>query len=123
MFSYYRKLVKTTIKADRLASLSYIDENLKTQPKHFRKFISKFKKNDQAVTQLELGTKIITETQSIAEEFTDHFSCVFDTSCRPKAPYYFEYTCSDILNVPYIYDSDVKRAYQSSPFDKISRPR
>jgi hypothetical protein len=30
MFSYYRKLVKTTIKADRLACLAYIDENLKT---------------------------------------------------------------------------------------------
>jgi hypothetical protein len=119
MFSYYRKLVKTTIKADRLASLTYIDENLKTQPKHFRKF----KKNDQAVTQLELGTKIITETQSIAEAFADHFPSVFDSSCRPKAPYYFQHTCSDILNVPYIYDSDVKRAYQSSPFDKISRPR
>jgi hypothetical protein len=94
MFSYYRKLVKTIIKADRLAWLTYIDENLKTQPKHFRKYISKFKKNDQAVTQLELGTKVITEPQSTAETFADHFSSVFDTSCRPKAPYYFEHTCS-----------------------------
>jgi hypothetical protein len=52
MFSYYRKLVKTTIKADRWAWLTYIDENLKTQPKHIWKYISTFKKNDQAVTQL-----------------------------------------------------------------------
>jgi hypothetical protein len=93
-----------------LAWLTYIDENLKTQPKHFWKYISKFKKNDHAVTQLDLGTKIITEPQSIAEAFADHFSSAFDTSCRPKAPYYFEHTCSDLLNVPDICDSDVKCA-------------
>jgi hypothetical protein len=29
--SFYRKLVKTTIKADRLRWLQYIDDNLKTQ--------------------------------------------------------------------------------------------
>jgi hypothetical protein len=81
MFSYYRKLVKTTIKADKLAWLTYIDENLKPRTKHFRKYISKFKENDQAVTQLELEAKIITEPQSIA----DHFSSVFDSSCRQKA--------------------------------------
>jgi hypothetical protein len=86
MFSYYRKLVKTTIKADRLAWLTYIDENLKTQTRQSWKYISKFKKNDQAVTQLELGTRIITEPQSIAETFADHFSSVFDSSCHPKAP-------------------------------------
>jgi hypothetical protein len=43
MFSYYYKLIKTTIKADRLVWLTYIDENLKTQPKNFWKYISKFK--------------------------------------------------------------------------------
>jgi hypothetical protein len=31
--------------------------------------------NDQAITQLELGTKIVTEPQSIAEEFADIFLC------------------------------------------------
>jgi hypothetical protein len=102
MFSYYRKLVETNIKAERLAWLTYIDENLKTQPKHFWKYISKFKKNDQAVTQLELGTKIITEPQSMAEAFADHFSSVFYSSCRPKAPYYCDHTCSDLSHVPYI---------------------
>jgi hypothetical protein len=80
------------------------------QPKHLWKYISKFKKNDQAVTQLELGTKIITEPQSIAEAFADRFSSVFDSSYRPKAPYYFDHTCSDLLNVPYVCDSVVKCA-------------
>jgi hypothetical protein len=84
----YRTLVKTTIKADRLAWLAYIDKNLKTQPNHFWKYISKFKKNDQAVTQLELGTKIITEPQSIAEAFSDHFPTVFDFSCHPKSHFF-----------------------------------
>jgi hypothetical protein len=88
----------------------YWRESEDTAYKHFWKYISKFKKNDQAVTQLELGTKIITEPQSIAEAFEDDFSSVFDSSCRPKAPYYFDHTCSDILNVPYICDSYVNRA-------------
>jgi hypothetical protein len=32
LFSYYRKLVKTTIKTDRLAWLKTIDDNLRTEP-------------------------------------------------------------------------------------------
>jgi hypothetical protein len=95
IFSYYRKLVKTTIKADRLAWLTHIDKNLKTEPKHFWKYISKFKKNDQAVSQLEVETKFITEPQFIAEAFENHFSSLFDSYCPPKAPNYFDQTCYD----------------------------
>jgi hypothetical protein len=56
-----------------LVWLTYIDEILKTQPKHFWKYISKFKKNDQAFTQLEVGTQIIKKPQFIAEAFADIF--------------------------------------------------
>jgi hypothetical protein len=59
---------------------------------------------------LEVRTKIVTELQFIAEAFADHFSLVFVSSCPPKASNYFDQTCSDFLNVPYIYDSNVKRA-------------
>jgi hypothetical protein len=34
-FTYYRKLVKTTIKTDRLRWLKSVKDNLKTQPKDF----------------------------------------------------------------------------------------
>jgi hypothetical protein len=36
-FTYYRKLVKTTIKTDRLRWLQSVEDNLKTQPKDFWK--------------------------------------------------------------------------------------
>jgi hypothetical protein len=77
---------------------------------------------DQAVTQLELGTKIITEPQSIEEAFAGHFSSVFDSSYRPEAPYYFDNTCSDFVNVPYICDSDVKCAISHLRSTKSAGP-
>jgi hypothetical protein len=76
LFSYYRKLVKTTVKIDRLAWLKAVDDNLRTQPEHFWKCISKFKRNEQSVTQIEVGDKIITEPQFIAEAFADHFHSI-----------------------------------------------
>jgi hypothetical protein len=36
----FRKLVKVTIKSDRLRWLKYIDENLKSKPKHFWKYVA-----------------------------------------------------------------------------------
>jgi hypothetical protein len=43
-FAYYRKLVKNTIKSDRLRWLKSIYNNLKSQPQHFWKYISHFGK-------------------------------------------------------------------------------
>jgi hypothetical protein len=43
------------------------NNNLRTQPKHLWKYISKFKGNDQLVTQIETGNKVITKLQLIAE--------------------------------------------------------
>jgi hypothetical protein len=36
-FAFYRKLIKNTIKSDRLRWLKSIDNNLKSQPQHFWK--------------------------------------------------------------------------------------
>jgi hypothetical protein len=38
-FYYYYKLVKITIKADRLHELRSIEDNLKTNPKDFWKYV------------------------------------------------------------------------------------
>jgi hypothetical protein len=51
-FSYYRKLVKTTIKTDRLRWLKSVDDNLKAKPKDFWKYVSKFKKNYHVFAQI-----------------------------------------------------------------------
>jgi hypothetical protein len=79
IFSYYCKLTKITIKADRLDLLKTIDDNLRTQPKHFWKYISKLKKNNQSVTRIEIGNKIITELQLISDAFADHFSSILNS--------------------------------------------
>jgi hypothetical protein len=42
VFSYYRRLVKTAFKTDRIRLLNSIDDSLKTERKDFRKCVSKF---------------------------------------------------------------------------------
>jgi hypothetical protein len=110
IFSYYHKVVKTTIKTDRLVWLKTIDNNLRTQQKHFWKCISKFKRDDQSVTEIEIGNKIITEPQFIAEAFADHFSFIFNSSSFVNTLNSSDCNSSDSLNIPYISDSDIKRA-------------
>jgi hypothetical protein len=41
-FTLYKKLVKSTIKSDRLRQLKSTDKNLKSQPQHFWKCVSNF---------------------------------------------------------------------------------
>jgi hypothetical protein len=105
IFSYYRKLIKTTIETDRLVWLKTID-NLRTQPKYFWKYISKFKRNDQSVIQIGIGNRIIKEPQFIAEAFADHFSSIFNSSSSVNTPNNSDCTSSDSLNIPYISDSE-----------------
>jgi hypothetical protein len=45
--------------ARSLDSLKTVDNNLKTQPKHFCEYIYGFKRDDQSVAQREIGNKII----------------------------------------------------------------
>jgi hypothetical protein len=45
------------MKTERLRWLKSIVDNLKTKPKNFRKYNSKFKKNDLVVTQFRIGEK------------------------------------------------------------------
>jgi hypothetical protein len=100
--------------------LKTIDNNLRTQPKHFWKYISKFKRNDQSVTQIEVGSKIITELQLIAtycnllqliaDVSAVHVSSVFKSSSSVLIPNSSDCLSSDFLNIPYISDSDVQRA-------------
>jgi hypothetical protein len=83
--------------------------NLRTQPKHFWKYISKFKRNGQSVTQIEIGNKIITEQKLIADVFADHFPSIFDSSSSVHVPNNPDCISSDFFNIPYISDSDVQQ--------------
>jgi hypothetical protein len=65
VFSYYHKLVKTTITKGRLLWLKSVDDSLKTKPTDFWKYVSKFKKIDHVVTQLKIGENVISQPQCI----------------------------------------------------------
>jgi hypothetical protein len=102
--------------------LKTIDNNLRTQPKQLRKYISKFNKNYQPVTKTEIGNKIITEPQLIAEAFADHFSSIFNSSSSVHAPNNSGCTSLDFLNIPYISDSDAEQAISRLHLTKCIRP-
>jgi hypothetical protein len=61
------------VKTNRLPGTQSIDDNLKTKPKDFRKYVSKFKKNDH-VTQLKIGEHVVTQPQCIIEALATHLS-------------------------------------------------
>jgi hypothetical protein len=87
-----------------------VDSNLRTQPKQFWKFVSKFKNNYHTVTQIKSGYNFITEPQLIAEAFADHIRSTFNSSSATQVHYNpVETTTSDLLNVPFVFDSDVRR--------------
>jgi hypothetical protein len=87
-----------------------VEDNLKTQPKVVWKYVSRFKKNEYVVNQLNIGQKVITEPQCIAEAFADYFSTIFNSPPSVVIPNNAQFLTSDFLNVPPISDSDVKKA-------------
>jgi hypothetical protein len=50
-----------------------VDDDLKTKPNDFWKYVSKIKKNEH-VNQLKIGQKVITDPPRIFEAFADNFS-------------------------------------------------
>jgi hypothetical protein len=96
-FSYYGKMVKTTIKRDRLLWLN----NLETKPKHFWKYVSKFKKINHVVTQLIISYNTITESQCIVEDFADHFYSIFNSPSSVVIPDFARFMFSDFFKPSY----------------------
>jgi hypothetical protein len=52
-FSFYRKLVKRTIKSDRFHLLQSVDENLKSNPQQFWTYVSQHRKKYNDLTHLD----------------------------------------------------------------------
>jgi hypothetical protein len=95
---------------------------LRTQPKHFWKYIYKFKRNDQSVTQIEIGNKIITEQKLIADVSADQFSSSFNSSSSVHVPSNSDCISSDFPNITYVSDSDVEQAVSHLRTTKCVRP-
>jgi hypothetical protein len=68
-FSKHRKLVKTTVKADKLAWLRSINNDLKLRPTRFWKYVSRFRKNNSTVIQLHVGGTCLDNPEDVVEAF------------------------------------------------------
>jgi hypothetical protein len=85
-FSYYRKLVKATIQSDRLSWLQSVDEKLRTQPKHFWKYVASFRKTNSNSIQLEVDDNHRIQPADVADEFCKHFQSVYNHPCPVAFP-------------------------------------
>jgi hypothetical protein len=74
IFFFYRKVVKATVKSDRLEWLKFINENLKSHPKHFWKYVSKFRNVAADLIQLEANGTSLNTPYEIADAFFLTFS-------------------------------------------------
>jgi hypothetical protein len=73
-----RRLVKATIRSDKLQWLKSIDDNLKTNPVHFWKYVSLFRKSDNNSIDLEVDGKNLSQPRDVAEAFAEYFKSVFN---------------------------------------------
>jgi hypothetical protein len=113
-------LLKPAIKKGRLCWLKSIDDNLKTKPKDFGKYASKFKKNDHVVTQLKVSENVITQPQCIVEAFAGHFSSIFNFPSSVIIPNNACFTLSHFLNVPLFPTVTLSRQFDVSAHRSVS---
>jgi hypothetical protein len=73
-FSSYRRLVKATIRSDKLQWLKGIGNNLKTNPVHFWKYVSSFKKSDNNSINFEVDGNHPSQPCDVAEAFAEYFN-------------------------------------------------
>jgi hypothetical protein len=107
--SYYRKMVKSTIKSDMLVWLKSIDNNLKHQPKQFWNYVSKLRKDSDSPAQYQVDGAHVTTQGEIASAFCKHFQSVYGNT--PSGVLKFPFSlCSDTLVVASVNDDDVCKA-------------
>ncbi|KAJ4452016.1 hypothetical protein ANN_03530 [Periplaneta americana] len=102
------KLVKSKIKSDKLSWLQNINENLKTEPKKFWKYVESFRKTDNYPSELSLNDKRITDQLDIVNAFADHFKSV-----QTKHSHTYENIITNItdsLPIPKVTHDDVRKA-------------
>jgi hypothetical protein len=107
-FAFYRKLVKSTIKSDRLRWLKSIDNDLKAHPRHFWKYVSNFRKHRPGSFQLNVAGTHVVDPTAVAEAFSQHFQSVY-SSCIPMDTPPIS-NSSDFLSLAPVSDADVCKA-------------
>ena len=119
-FSYYWKLVKITIKSHRLNCYTSTDNDLKTQPAKFWKYVSSFRRHNSRTIQHNINGAYIVESHKVVETFAEHFQSVYHTS--PLNSYHCESLSNDFLQLPAISESDIPKAIKRLKPSKSAGP-
>ncbi|PNF19791.1 hypothetical protein B7P43_G14658 [Cryptotermes secundus] len=109
-FSFYRKLVKRTIKSDKHLWLLSVDQNLKSNPQQFWKYVSQHRKKYNDLTYLDDDGVLLNEPHDIVESFSKHFQSVFNRSTLGIDTLSLDKLCTDNLPLAYISNRDVQNA-------------
>jgi hypothetical protein len=88
--------------------LKCIDENLKSQPKQFWKYVTLFRKINS--NQLEADGKPLIEPYSFADEFSNHFQSVYAYNNPRPVVFPILSSSSEFLSLLSVSDSDVIKA-------------
>jgi hypothetical protein len=85
-----------------------MDDNLKSQPKQFWKYVTSFRKRNSNSIQLEVDGKHLIKPNHAADEFSNHFQSVYYNSC----PFVLLtlLSSSEFLPLALVSDSDVIKA-------------
>jgi hypothetical protein len=85
-FSFYRKLIKTTIKADRLRWLESLNANIRTQPRHFWKCVVSFREKSSTSIQLVVDGSHLVDHCEVASAFPYHFQLAYNDPSPQSFP-------------------------------------
>jgi hypothetical protein len=78
--TYDRKLVKSTIKCDRLTLLKSIVDNLKYQPRQSWNYVAKFRKNTDSLSQFQVGSTRLPEPNKLPNAFLKHLQVLYNNT-------------------------------------------
>jgi hypothetical protein len=67
--------------------LKSIDDNLKSQPKQFWKYVASFRRRNSTPIQLEVGGAHLAEPYKVADAFAKHFQSVYNIPCSGVFPF------------------------------------
>jgi hypothetical protein len=92
--------------------LKSVDNNLNSQPHHFWKYISNFRKQRSDSVQLNVDGTHLVQPNAVADAFAKHFKSVYNNHCSMDFPPLSQ--SSDILSLAPISDADVCKAIKRS---------
>jgi hypothetical protein len=100
--------VKATVKSDRLGWLKSIDDNLKSEPKQFFKYVASYRKRNSASIQPDVDSTHLAEPYKVSDAFSKHFQSVYNTLCSIVFPSLSQ--SSECLSSALISELDIRKA-------------